>query len=142
MKQPMKTRVLVVEDDLSQQAFWGGIVKKCLGSVEIDWAVSGEEAIRLMKSCAKQRPYRLIVSDLFLAGSETGIDLLELANQFQMNSLFILVSAAEESRLFEKTKHVQIPQIVLSKPLEGRRCEQVIQDFFRHAKVTTLHDAE
>ncbi|MBK7889354.1 MAG: response regulator [Bdellovibrionales bacterium] len=142
MKQFKKIRVLIVEDDLSQQAFWGAIVGKCLRQIEIDWAVSGEEAKRLIEESAKRRPYGLVISDLFLAGSETGFDLLELANQLRLNLLFVLVSAAEESRLFAKTQHIRIPHIVLSKPLKTQRCEQIISDFFSQSKVSNLHEAE
>lgn len=131
MKQFKKIRVLIVEDDLSQQAFWGSIVGKCLQSIEIDWAVSGEEAKRMFEESAIHRPYQLVISDLFLAGGETGFDLLELANQLRLSQLFILVSAAEEGRLLAKTRHIQIPHVVLSKPLAVRRCERAINDFFQ-----------
>lgn len=142
MKLSKKTRVLVVEDDLSQQAFWGAIVGKCIGQVEIDWAVSGEEAKRMIENSAKRRPYRLVISDLFLAGSETGFDLLELANELRLDLLFVLVSAAEENRLHAKTQHIRIPHIVLSKPLKAPRCEQVIGDFLIHSSVSKLQEAE
>ena len=65
-------RILVAEDDLSLWPMWDVIVKRCIPSAEVRWAVSSEEAKRLInESFEDDMSFDVVISDLFLAGSET-----------------------------------------------------------------------
>src|SRR3712207_4701738 len=70
------TRVLVVEDDLTLKSFWSHILNDMYKKNKIDWASSEEEAETMIRNrWMKAKPYDLVISDIFLAGQKTGIEL-------------------------------------------------------------------
>ena len=71
-------------------------------------------------------PYSLIISDIFLAGSETGLDLLESQSRTHGTSKFILVSVAEADKVNDTVAEWTKPNVVLTKPLNLPKCERAI----------------
>src|SRR6478735_103819 len=69
-------RFLVVEDDMGQWPLWENIIRSSFPKAHIDWETSeaGAEAL-LRHSFHTEKPYDLVISDVFLDGEETGIDL-------------------------------------------------------------------
>jgi response regulator of citrate/malate metabolism len=120
-------KVLVVEDDLALQPFWQSVLERCFKKFDLQWAISGEEAKTILQNAnEKGKPFDLVVSDIFLAGSDTGIDLMESKELAQSKTNFILVSVADEKRVKDHL-HASIQNgAVMSKPLRPSICEKTI----------------
>ncbi len=71
-------RILIVEDDLSLRPLWESFFGTHYPKAWIDWAVSCEQAmVMILEKNKLRKKYHLIISDIFLAGSGTGIDLMK-----------------------------------------------------------------
>lgn len=121
-------RVLIVEDDLSLMPFWSVILRRCLKGATVDWAVSCERARELMELAdRKQSPYSMIIADIFLAGSDTGLDLLNSPEVERSSALKLLVTSADETALNDGGEWLKPSVAVLSKPLSVPKCERVLE---------------
>ncbi len=121
-------KILIVEDDLSLKPFWGAVIQKLFKKAQVGWAVSSEEAERNV--IEKQNDgdfFDLIIADLFLAGSNTGIDLLQSEAVQKSKSKTILVSLAEQKSLVAECKKMLPKTKVIVKPLNVAECETVVQ---------------
>lgn len=127
----MKDGILVIEDDLALRPMWESIASRNFGLKNLDWAVSAEEAKRIyQKAIMKNQPYAVIIVDVFLAGSDTGLDFIKYIHSLGQQTPILLVSAALEAdlkKLFDKTMdYVQ----VLTKPLNVPKCEKALEKIF------------
>lgn len=119
-------RMLVVEDDLALQPFWELFFRRTYGRFSLDWAISGEEARRLIHQAHEEkRPYTVIVTDLFLAGAETGLDLIESSEVKDSHATIILVSSIESEKIQHHYKQITGDHLVISKPLNLHKCERL-----------------
>lgn len=122
-------RILIVEDDLALQPFWDVVLKRCFHVWHSDWAVSGEQAEKMILNARKSGlPYSLIISDIFLAGSRTGLDLIRSNRDSQSSTRFLLVSVADESRVKNAVIDLTAMKVVLTKPLNVPKCERAINE--------------
>lgn len=128
---PSSFRALIVEDDLALQPFWKIVLKRCFQECELDWAVSAEHAKCMIQQSERiGTPYSLIISDIFLAGSETGLDLLKSEIESQTATKFLLVSAAEADRIKDTLGWIS-DSVVLTKPLNVPKCERAIYQLLK-----------
>lgn len=135
----VRNHILIIEDDLSLRPFWSSIIRRCLGDHNlIDWAISSEEGKnfvvrRRQKDEGKgHQPYDLIISDIFLSGSETGIDFFTSEAIRKIPTGKILVSVADKKLISENfEKDLQDVQI-LSKPLHFGECKAAILKSLKH----------
>ncbi len=121
--------VLIVEDDLGQQPLWQHILSRSSDEASITWAVSAEQALTILKESAfNGLIFDLIVVDLFLAGSETGLSFLNCDEVKHSKAQTILVSAANKDYLADYI-HDQLRNTkVIAKPLNVVKCEKVLDD--------------
>lgn len=119
--------ILIVEDDLSLYPLWESVFSQVSPRAHIEWAVSSESALKLIEG-ADDNTFDLIVADLFLAGSGTGIDLLSSQIVKTLNTKKILVSSTEEEKLAEHfyENTVLSDTKILSKPLNVKKCKNLI----------------
>ena len=74
--QPTKPKILVVEDDITFEPFWSAIAERADRNAQVFWATSELEAESMIIAAIEAgRPYNLVITDIFLSGSRTGIDL-------------------------------------------------------------------
>lgn len=126
MAQSLK-RVLIVEDDLSLRPLWENFFKNNAVKILLDWAVSCEQAIVMITDKNKQRKkYHLIVSDLFLAGAGTGIDLMRSKPVLDSGAKTVLVSSASRDQLVSQFAHMIPETEIITKPLDLKKCEFVM----------------
>lgn len=124
-------RILVAEDDLSLWPMWNVIVKRCIPSAEVRWAVSSEEAKRLInESFEDDMSFDVVISDLFLAGSETGLELLRSDEVVRSKASTVLVSMAEIENLTENYQSLLPQTIFITKPLNVVKCERLMSPIF------------
>jgi len=120
-------KVLIVEDDLSQKQLWNFVISRVSEHAEVDWAVSSEQALTMIKkNKSVGQLYDLLIVDLFLAGSETGLDLLRSKEVMSVGPKTILVSAIDqknfEDQLSQELAHIKL----IIKPLNIIKCENTI----------------
>lgn len=124
-------KVLVVEDDLSLWPMWEVILHRCLPSAQIEWAVSAEEARRMVREASQnQKPFAVIISDLFLAGSGTGVELLQSEDVQLSGASTVLVSMAEIEKMAEDYQGILPKTLFISKPLNVVKCERLMSPIF------------
>lgn len=127
----MKKRILVVEDDLALKPIWEHILRRQFTDYHLDWAVSCEEAQKLVSSSiVHESPYSLIVTDLFLSGAGTGLDLVRFLARAVKSSPIILVSVVEEYALREKYGDLLQNMQVLTKPISVPQCDRALDKIF------------
>lgn len=124
-------RVLVVEDDLALEPIWNIILARAFRGVRLDWAISSEEARKMIKAAGERRePYGLIVTDIFLSGAETGFDLLSSAEMNRTRAKVVLVSAAAEEKIKAHFGAAEKVETVLPKPLHVGDCARALGALF------------
>lgn len=122
-----KNKILIIEDDLSLRPFWYRIFQHLNSEFQIEWAISGEEALDLVGVANQnQKPFDLIISDLFLAGSKTGIELLNSPQVLESQAKTILVSAIHFNDLKQLFYIHKMKARFISKPLSPVNCEKVV----------------
>ncbi len=109
-------RFLVVEDDLTYKPLWDFILRKVDKDFTYDWVASVDEAENMISSAFKSnKPYDLIICDIFLEGSQTGLDLWRKHGLVYNNML--MVSNIDYEQLIKNLRdEVYIPPY-LKKPL-------------------------
>lgn len=131
-------KVLVVEDDLSLQPIWVEIFRRCSPAIHLDWAVSCEAAQKMIRdSNDKKSHFDLIVVDLFLAGSGTGIDLIHSSEVTQSKARTMLVSSAETGKIRDFYGDPLLATQIISKPFSVKECERAIRKIL-HIPVTEV----
>lgn len=119
-------RILVVEDDLSLWPFWENVLKDVLPRAEIDWETTERTAEGLLKHrFNKNSPYDLVISDIFLEGHETGIDLWTRYGEAAKNFIFVSGMPAKK---FDSLMNMNFGyQAYLEKPLNARKCREAVR---------------
>ncbi|WII72267.1 response regulator [Bdellovibrio sp. 22V] len=127
----MKNRVLIVEDDLALRPLWEFVLLKQFTEYHLDWAMSAEEAKQMLSASIKfDAPYALIVTDFFLMGVETGLDVLRHAARGFHHCPIILVSQVDEDILRRVYGEALEDMLVLTKPVSASQCGGALDKFF------------
>lgn len=120
-------RVLIVEDDLSLRPLWESFFRSHSEKVWLDWAVSCEQALVMIEQKNKERKkYSLIISDVFLAGSGTGMDLIKSREVRDSGAKTVLVSSADCVEMEQQFGHLFPQTEIISKPLDFEKYERVL----------------
>ena len=122
VRSPHSTRVLIVEDDRTMEALWRYIVEAAKPGADVEWATSGEDATTQLK-----QSFDLVIADIFLGGSTTGLDLWE-QNEDDEASPFILMSVITPERLLVMAQNSSKPlPSYIQKPLDPSQCIETIR---------------
>ncbi|MES2803187.1 MAG: response regulator [Bdellovibrionota bacterium] len=123
-------RILIIEDDLAYKPLWADILRRYLGGhvAEICWAVSAEEArIEYEKSVATQKYFDFIITDVFLAGSDTGLDFVEnIFADDQEAPPVILISSVDKEEVEGIVDTVSRRIEILTKPINALQFKEVM----------------
>lgn len=116
-KKKSTINILVVEDDLSLEPIWFHILNKLCSPVQYDWAYSYAEADRYIKKADKKKSYYdLILSDVFIYGAKSGIDLWN-EQQDKLHPNIILMSSIEPDKIKNYLKTKKVPDYI-QKPID------------------------
>lgn len=134
----MKKRILIVEDDIALKPFWEHVLFRHYLNFQIDWCIDCESAVdAYLSSQASSFSYDLIVLDLFLSGSDTGLDFVSFLDcQFEKCPI-LLTSSVDQNRLMPIAKHQNLKIEVLTKPLNIHRLDNLI--CFRKYPILEAH---
>lgn len=119
--------VLILEDDYTFKPLWTSVIKQCLPDAQLDWVQTEEAAERLIQLRRNNgQKYDLIISDIFLSGKKTGIDLWSRHSSATDN--FIFVSSLSRDTFFSLVPQKEgSDPIYLQKPLRVSLCIDVIR---------------
>lgn len=123
-------RVLIVEDDLEYEPIWKLVFQKINPEVTIHWSTSAREAEMLIKEAQLDgRKWDLIICDIFLSGSRTGLDLWQDWGEPLEN--MILVSGVEYSKVLDYVGLDRIPPVYIQKPFFIEDCIEVVSEYLQ-----------
>jgi DNA-binding NtrC family response regulator len=103
--------LLVIEDDLPLRIVIERAVAQLAPGVHVDWASTAEEATEKLSS----RSYLGVLSDIFLAGGKTGLDLWEEVHARSPLLPFVLMSSMDLGEYFQHFESKPCPPF-LAKP--------------------------
>lgn len=122
-------RILIVEDDETLRELLLKALQKTLPLAEIDTADTADEIISFMNTQVHNPNfhYTLIISDVKLAGDNTGFDLWKMTEAHYPNTLFLFISGLSVVEFLEQFKAGLKCPPFLSKPFSLQEFEAIIQ---------------
>jgi len=132
-------KVLIVEDDLNLIPIWQHSVNLTHKDIRIDWATSYEVAenkIRLnyRRGC----PYDLVIADINLSGTQTGIDLWNRVGEEVLRFVFVTGMSMSVFE-FYKSLNYGAPSF-FKKPLNVKLCMEIIDCVERNFKKGGIYE--
>lgn len=127
---PLPQRILVVEDDRIQWPLWRHILKTVYGNAEIEWQSTEAEAEKLLNEAALQnRPFDLVISDIFLKGRDSGIELWNRCGQAATHFVFVSsLSFPNFMALMRSRGHQEIQSLYyLQKPVTTKMGRELLE---------------
>ncbi|AZZ36160.1 hypothetical protein CIK05_04915 [Bdellovibrio sp. qaytius] len=116
-------KVLLIEDNPFFLQLWNLILSQSVHSHKLDWAVSEKAAAKLIN----EHYYDIVISDIFLSGSKTGVDIWRTINPEACT--FIFASSIEKNSFEEfVTEEEERPYLFLEKPLDVDKCINCISE--------------
>lgn len=123
-----KFKVLIVEDDMSQWPMWENILESLSNELELetDWAISLEEAQKLLRQTFQtETPYDLVISDVYLEGAGTGVDLWNRYGEATQNFVFVSGAALNSGDILKKLDFGN--PVFLKKPISIEKCKSILK---------------
>ena len=115
-------RVLILEDDLTLEPIWEKIIEKSSPSLFYVWATNVAEAETLLKAAEEAgEPFDLIIADIFLSGSKTGLDFWHSYLEKYRNKM-ILTSGVKYDKMVKYLGNGALVPKFLQKPLNINEC--------------------
>jgi CheY-like chemotaxis protein len=129
-------RVLVVEDDLALTTVIDQVLYTIDPDIECDWVSSAELAagkIKEMLERSTDRPYDLVLADIFIEGSKSGLELWEFCREQFPDMPIVLTSAMPVDRFLSSIGKNLICPPYLPKPFRAGECRQVLEGMLNYA---------
>ncbi|HTL10865.1 MAG TPA: response regulator [Bdellovibrionota bacterium] len=131
--QPLPTRipkrVLVIEDDLALSTVIDRVLQSLDPSVEVDWAVTEEEARERVMARAEEdpgQPYQLIFTDIFLGGPRTGLDFWRWCQRIYPDLPLVVTSGLATDRFYDALGAGEVGPPYLPKPFTVDECYDLL----------------
>ena len=143
-KQVMPTgrSVFVIEDDPEMVTLIERVLRTIDPLVEVDWAMSAEEATERLVSQIRKRghslkdfalPYDLIIADIFLHGPKTGVDLWRTCADLYPQVPMIVTSSMPVDKFFKTLGVGSISPPFLEKPFGIGECKNLFEAMFEYS---------
>jgi DNA-binding NtrC family response regulator len=125
-----RRRILIVEDDVTAEPLWRHIFNEVSPDVIYRWVGNADAAEYLIRKRASQgMPFDLVISDIFLNGQRTGIDLWQKMSP--MVPHFLLVSVLAPEKLYRLIgESPEVPRY-FQKPLNPKICVDVLSEMLQ-----------
>ncbi len=119
-------RALIIDDDVTMRPLMEYIVNKAMPGAYVDWADGADSAIKLIEDKINaNRPYDIVIADVFLSSQKTGIDLWRDYSGAGLN--FLLISAIHPAKFRGMLRGTERPPIFLQKPILPDECAEILQ---------------
>ncbi len=123
-------RILVVEDDHSSEKVLRHIVRSVDENALVEWVDNAEKATLLLaQENSAGRRYDLILSDIYLAGNSTGLDMWGLREEFFPFTPVVLTSSISRNKLLSIIGLETRPPPFLQKPVPLAEWESVLRTY-------------
>lgn len=116
-------KILVVEDDICLETIVSRILFEVDPNIEYTWVSSAEAA----KDKLKRENFSMVLADLFLEGTETGLDLWQYCEEKYPELPVIIMSGMGVDKFFDLIGPSNITPTYIPKPFYPGECKQVIQ---------------
>ncbi len=123
--------VYIVEDDIELSSVMDRVLKTIDPKVNLDWCTSAEEAIEKIHGAWSRgiaKPYDLIIADVFLDGSQSGLDFWNLCKREFPTIPVILTSASPLEKFFPPNVDLTERPILLQKPFSLVECKKLFKN--------------
>ena len=118
-------RVLIVEDDITMEPLWKYVIETASSGASIKWVTTEEAAEKVIDNRLQMsEEFDLIISDIFLSGSRTGIDLWKKYGN--SNTQFLLMSAVSPTKFGKLVGDGEPAPLYVQKPLNPNACIDTI----------------
>lgn len=116
-------KILLIEENPVFFNMWELILSQSVHSYKLDWAVSEKVASKMLK----EHYYDVVISDIFLSGGKTGVDIWKTINPEHCTYIF---SSSIHQKYFAKLiDGEQRPYLFLEKPLDIDTCIRCMTHF-------------
>ena len=132
-----QTSVYVVEDDIEMSTIIDRVLRSIDQQIILDWSTNAEEAIKKIHAASVkgiQKPFDLIITDVLLDGSRSGIDLWHYCKKKYSEIPIVLTSACSRESLFPKGSPLQDEPIFLQKPFSISECRSLLRKLLNGSK--------
>lgn len=126
-----QARFLVIEDDVTYEPIWSHIFRKIDDKAAYDWAKNAKEGeAKIFEALARGYMYDLIICDIFLSDSETGVDLwLKHSDVVQGN--LVMVSGIERQKLGNLLGPDNLTPCFFRKPFNPQDCVETLKSLLK-----------
>ena len=122
-------RVLIVEDDITMEPLWKYVIETASSGASIKWVTTEEAAEKVIDNRLQMsEEFDLIISDIFLSGSRTGIDLWKRYGNG--TTQFLLMSAVSPTKFAKLVGDGEPTPLYAQKPLNPIACIDTISEMF------------
>lgn len=127
------TKFLIVEDDIGIQQIWERIIDNIDPDAMIRWATTEEGAERLMRDRARLGDeFDVVVADIMLGGTKTGIDLWREHQGSAPRFLFTSGITKKKFKEMIGSHEGELP-LLIQKPLNPNDCISCIRQMLELA---------
>ena len=134
-------RILVVEDDPGLVFLLEEIFASIDPDARLDWIKDGDRAIAEFRANllrGEDRRYDMIISDNYLDGESSGIDLWRVCQELDPEILFLVISAMSLDKFFGAIGPDVIIPPFLQKPFSVAEGKRVIEGLLAYADHRTM----
>ena len=128
-------RILIVEDDLDLVDVLERVLRSIDRDVEIDVATSAETALFRLneraRSADEQRPYDLLIADIFLEGRTTGLDVWKICQNVYPEIHLIVTSSLPIDKFLAATGRESAAPPFLAKPFTVMEVKKLFSRILR-----------
>ncbi len=124
-------RILLVEDDIEMHHVIDGIIRAIDSKIDLEWVSSAEVALKRLEEInhtAGAVPFELVVSDIFLDGKTTGIDLWNLCQKVYPDMPMVVMSGLPLHKFVDFVGDKSLCPPYIQKPLRIPHCRQLLQE--------------
>ena len=124
--------VLLIEEDTALHQFWSLLIKKVHPNSALTVTTNAEDAERLISNALESfSPFDLVISNLFLRGEMTGLELWKLFSDSEIFfPQFIIVSSVPITEYERLLSHEKRKPLFVRKPLDPNFCGDLISKTF------------
>lgn len=120
--------VLIVEDDLGLEPFWTHLIHQANKRAKVHWVTSEEEAeAKIQDSIESGQKIDLVITDIYLNGPKTGIDLWSRFYSVLRGNL-IVTSGMDYQKFANYVKGCFHQPMFLKKPLNPPECIAAVHE--------------
>ncbi len=117
--------ILVVEDDRNLSNAVHRALKRAFKSATIVWVTTAEEA----ETKLSQQSFNVVLSDLTLCGTKTGIDLWRTCKANHQTTPFVMMSGMPVAQFLDRMKAETQPPPFLPKPFHVEELFQMLREY-------------